>query len=283
MFAGGATETVLGGIMAQSFGWRTAFFFVGIPGLLLGLSAMRLPEPPRDPCEEHMQVRELVRVPAYLAMLVAGWFSSFAGYTYIAWGPDLIQEQKGFTAREASLALGLSVVLGGALGIALGAYLSDRIARARPWGRALIIPVGFVLGAPAIFFALHTSGKIPFLILFGLGAFFMSWYHGPLTATIHDLVPRSGHATALGLYYLFVNLFAMALAPLIVGRAADRYGLINALHIPIVAQLIGGACFAVAVFLIRRHGQHDPVLRRHWEGRTLAPSLATAELEASSI
>jgi len=167
--------------------------------------------------------------------------------------------------------------LGGALGIAVGAYLSDRIARLRPWGRALIIPVGFVLAAPAIYFSLHTASKIPFLILFGLGAFFMSWYHGPLTATIHDLVPASGHATALGLYYLFVNLFAMALAPLIVGRAADRYGLITALHIPIAAQLIGGACFGVAVYLIRRHGLHHPVLSRHWQTASLTPALATAE------
>jgi MFS family permease len=230
-----------------------------------------------------MHLRELVRVPAYLAVLVAGWFSSFAGYTYIAWGPELIQEQKGFTAREAGLALGLTVVLGGGLGIAVGAYLSDRIARLRPWGRALMIPIGFVLGAPAIFVALRTSGKIPFLFFFGLGAFFMSWYHGPLTATIHDLVPPSGHATALGLYYLFVNLFAMALAPLIIGRAADRYGLINALHIPIAVQLMGGACFGIVVFLIRRHGLHHPVLGRHWGGTTLVPALAAAELEPSSI
>lgn len=283
MFAGGATGIALGGIMAQSFGWRTAFFFVGIPGLLLGLSAMRLPEPPRDQSEERMQVRELLRVPAYLAVLVAGWFSSFAGYTYIAWGPALIQEQKGFTAREAGMALGLTVVLGGALGIAVGAYLSDRIARQRPWGRALIIPIGFVLGAPAIFIALHSTAKAQFLLFFGLGAFFMSWYHGPLTATIHDLVPPSGHATALGLYYLFVNLFAMALAPLMIGRAADRYGLINALHIPIASQLIGGGCFAIVVWLIRRHGLHHPVLSRHWEGTQMVPSLAAAELESASI
>ena len=71
MFTGGATGIALGGIMSQSFGWRTAFFFVGIPGLLLGLSAMRLPEPPRDQTEEHMQLRELLHVPAYLAVLVA--------------------------------------------------------------------------------------------------------------------------------------------------------------------------------------------------------------------
>jgi predicted MFS family arabinose efflux permease len=282
MFLGGATGIALGGMMAQSFGWRTAFFFVGIPGLLLGLTAMRLPEAPRDRSEKQLHLKDLMRVPAYLAVLAAGWFACFAGYSYVAWGPDLIQEQKGFTAREAGLALGLTVVLGGALGIAVGAYLSDRIAYWRPWGRALIIPIGFVLGAPAIFMALHTSGKIPFLLFFGLGAFFMSWYHGPLTATIHDLIPPGGHATALGFYYLFVNLFAMALAPLVIGRAADRYGLINALHIPIASQLVAGACFGIVVLLIRRHGLQHPMLSRHWRRDPVGP-LVTAELEASGI
>src|SRR5215469_4516813 len=283
MFAGGATGIALGGIMAQSFGWRMAFFFVGIPGLLLGLSAMRLPDPVRGSSEQAIQLRDLLRVPAYLAVLAAGWFSSFAGYTYIAWGPDLIQEVKGFTVFEAAMALGGVVVLGGALGIATGAYFSDRLAKRRPWGRPLIIPIGFVLGAPAIFAALYTSAKGPFLALFGLGAFFMSWYHGPLTATIHDLVPPSGHSTALGLYYLFVNLFAMALAPLVVGRAADRYGLVRALHIPIAAQLMGGACFVLVVLLIRQHGLHHRVLSRHWEPEPLLPSLETAELETARI
>ena len=283
MFAGGATGIALGGIMAQSFGWRMAFFFVGIPGLLLGLSAMGLPDPARSPSEAPIALRELLRVPAYLAVLAAGWFSSFAGYTYIAWGPDLIQEIKGFTAREAAMALGCVVVLGGALGIAAGAYFSDRLAKRWPWGRPLIIPIGFLLGAPAILAALHVSGKALFLVLFGLGAFFMSWYHGPLTATIHDLVPPSGHATALGLYYLFVNLFAMALAPLVVGRAADRYGLVRALHIPIAAQLMGGACFVLVVLLIRQHGLHHRALSRHWEIKPLMPELVTAELETSSI
>jgi predicted MFS family arabinose efflux permease len=283
MFAGGATGIALGGIMAQSFGWRMAFFFVGVPGLLLGLSAMRLPDPPRGKSDEAIQVRDLLRVPAYLAVLAAGWFSSFAGYTYIAWGPDLIEEIKGFSARQAAMALGLVVVLAGALGIITGACLSDRLAKRWPWGRPLIIPVGFMLGAPAILAALHISAKGPFLLLFGLGAFFMSWYHGPLTATIHDLVPPGGHATALGLYYLFVNLFAMALAPLVVGRAADRYGLINALHIPVAAQLIGGACFLFVVFLIRQHGLHHRALSRHWEPKPLMPSLASAELETSGI
>ncbi|MGA2858460.1 MAG: MFS transporter [Candidatus Sulfotelmatobacter sp.] len=278
MFVGGATGIALGGVIAASFGWRFAFFLVGIPGVVLGLTALRLPKSVASIAKESMPVRELLRVPAFLALLASGWFCSFAGYTYVAWGPELVQDYKGFSARQAGLALGLTIVLGGTIGIATGAYLSDLLAKLRSWGRAVIVPIGFVLGAPAIYFSLHTSGRIHFLLFFGLGAFFLSSYHGPLTATIHDLVPPRGHATALGFYYLFVNLFSMAVAPVVIGRLADRYSLITALHVPIFAQLAGAAFFIVVIQCIRHDGLRHPVLARHWDDApcALAPGVALA-------
>jgi len=264
MFIGGATGISLGGYIAAKFGWRAAFFMVGIPGVLLGLAALKLPESVVRVAKESMALRELLQVPAFLALLVSGFFCSFAGYSYVVWGPDLVQS-KGFSAAEASMALGVTIVLGGMLGIGTGAYLSDSLAKWRDWGRAAVVPIGFVLGAPAIYFALHASEKIHFLLFFGLGAFFLSWYHGPLTATIHDLVPPRGHATALGFYYLFVNLFSMAIAPVVIGRLADRHDLLYALHVPIIAQLVGAAFLIVVIQCIRKDGLHHPVLARYWE------------------
>jgi predicted MFS family arabinose efflux permease len=278
MFIGGATGIALGGVIAAAFGWRFAFFLVGIPGVVLGLTALRLPKSVVGVTKDSMPVGELLRVPAFLALLASGWFCSFAGYTYLAWGPELVQDYKGFSARQAGLALGLTIMLGGTIGIATGAHLSDLLAKVCSWGRAAIVPIGFVLGAPTIYFSLHASGKIHFLLFFGLGAFFLSWYHGPLTATIHDLVPPRGHATALGFYYLFVNLFSMALAPVAIGRLADRYDLITALHIPILAQLAGAAFFVVVIQCIRHDGLRHPVLARHWDDApcALAPEVALA-------
>ena len=276
MFVGGAVGLALGGMIVQSFGWRPAFFVVGIPGVILGLSALRLPRTPVSSSREYMPIRELLHVPAFIALMVSGWFCSFAGYAYVAWGPELVQDYKGFSARQAGTAIALAIVVGGTCGIATGAYLSDRLAKVRSWGRAAVIPVGFVLAAPAIFFALHTSSKLLFVLLFGFGAFFLSWYHGPLTATIHDLVPPHGHAAALGFYNLFVNLCSMALAPLIIGKIADRYNLITAFHVPIAAQLVGAALFLVVIQCIRRNGLRHPALARHWrvESGVLASPMA---------
>lgn len=171
MFIGGAVGIALGGIMVQSFGWRPAFFLVGVPGVALGLSALRLPKIAVTCSREYMPMRDLLRVPAFIALMVSGWFCSFAGYSYVAWGPELVQDYKGFTAREAATAIAVAIVVGGTCGIATGAYLSDLLAKVRTWGRAVVIPIGFVLGAPAIYFALHSTSKLQFVFCFGLGAF----------------------------------------------------------------------------------------------------------------
>jgi hypothetical protein len=150
--------------MSQSYGWRTALFFCGDSGSVVGIECdARLPELRRD------RGRSTCTCISWRGCQLTAqcrWLAGSAtspGTARSRGGPDLIQEQKGFTAREAGLALGLTVVLGGALGIAVGVYVSDRIARRRLWGHSLIIPIGFALGAPAILIALHTAGKIPFL------------------------------------------------------------------------------------------------------------------------
>jgi MFS transporter, Spinster family, sphingosine-1-phosphate transporter len=252
MFLGGAAGIALGGVVAEWLGWRPAFFLVGIPGLVLGLTAFHLPEPAHRVEEERVPIRDLLRIPAYLMILVSGWFSAFAGYAYVAWGPELVQDYKGFTPRESGLVLGITIVVAGMGGIMTGAALSDRLARVSSWGRAAIIPVGFLVSAPLTWFALEATRKVEFVVLFGVGTFFLAWYHGPTTATIHDLVPERARATALGLYYLLINLCSMALAPYVVGRLADRYTLVVALRAAVAAQVIGGLLFLGVIWLVRR-------------------------------
>jgi MFS family permease len=102
--------------------------------------------------------------------------------------------------------------------------------------------------------------------LFGLGTFFLTWYHGPVTATIHDIIPAQGHATAWGLYSLVINLLAMAVAPLLIGTIADHYGLMTGLESAIVFQLMGGLLFLYVPYFIRRDGLHHKALKKYWKG-----------------
>ncbi len=260
MFIGGAMGLALGGIIAEWVGWRPAFFIVGVPGLLLALSILRLPEAPRPPREEQIPVGHLLRVPAYVMVLIGGWFLTFAGHSYIAWGTIFVHHYKGFSLAEAGVSMGAIVVVAGALGIMTGAAVADRLALHFPWGRALAVAIGFLVSAPLTFMALQTPSKALFLGFFFLGMFFATWYHGPVTATIHDLIPPRAHATAMGVYYFFVNLFATIPAFWMVGEIADRYGLLAGMYIALAAQVAGGLGFLVVIYLIRRHGLHHPVM-----------------------
>jgi MFS family permease len=97
--------------------------------------------------------REQVKV------LISGCFSAFAGYTYIAWGPAFVQEYIHFSAREAGLLLGATTIVAGILGVMTGATLADRMSKRGPWGRAIIVPVGFLISAPFIYLAIDVVSR----------------------------------------------------------------------------------------------------------------------------
>jgi len=196
MFIGGAVGIALGGILAERWGWRSAFFMVGIPGLVLALSVLHLPEVPRPRQEKLTPVSDLLRVPAYVMVLVSGWFITFAAHSFIIWGPSFVQKYKGFGVREAGVTLGGTLVIAGVLGVMTGAALADRLSRHVPWGRVVIVSAGFLISAPLMMWALHTPSRVVLILAFFTGCFFMAWYHGPVTAIIHDLTPPQAHATA---------------------------------------------------------------------------------------
>src|SRR2546427_11190496 len=49
---GSAAGFLLGGTLERAFGWRAAFYAVGLPGIVLGLLALRVPDPGRGATEE---------------------------------------------------------------------------------------------------------------------------------------------------------------------------------------------------------------------------------------
>ena len=57
------------------------------------------------------------------------------------------------------------------------------------------------------------SGGLPFFASLFLGTAFLSFYNGPVTAVIHDVVPNEIRATAFAVYLLVVHLLGDTFAP----------------------------------------------------------------------
>ena len=270
MFVGGAIGIALGPVLMGWVGWGPAFFVVGIPGFLLALSILRIEEPRVESPEKRVPIRHILRVPAFVWILMGGLFINFAVYSYVFWGTTFVHTYKGFGVREASIVLGVTVTFAGILGVLTGATLADRLARVVPWGRVLVVGLGFLVSTPLLFWSFHAANKTLFVILFFLGSFFMTWYHGPLTAIMHDLIPERAHATAVGLYLFVAHFFATTWAPLLIGEVADRYDLLTGMHVALAAQLAGVVSYAMVIYFIRRDGLHHPSMAAYREAKPAA-------------
>jgi len=259
MLIGGAGGQALGGVLGEAMGWRYAFFIVGLPGLLLGMSVLRLEEPPRSSREALVPIGRLLCVPAFQGMLISGMLITFAGVSFITWGADFAVRFKGFSVSEAGVLLGSVGFVSLVLGVLAGGSVADRLQQRFRYGRVLAIALAFAAAAPFVVWGVNAESKMTLLAAFFGAGFFMSWYHGPVTAVIHDLMPARAYATSVGVY-MFVTQSVGAFGPGLVGLISDEWGLHAGFEVSAAVLLAGAACYGLVIYCIRRDGLRHPLL-----------------------
>lgn len=259
MLLGGAAGQAFGGLMGESHGWKFTFIVLGVVCMVPGLIVIKLPEPPRRPRSEVVPISSLLSVPAYLAMIVAGTCITFASVSLLTWGIDFAVDYKEFSLREAALSLAVIALLSLIFGVLTGGFLADRLQRRVPYGRIIVIAAAFLLAAPCVLLAIQSDDKAIFLAALFIGGFFMSWYHGPVTAVLHDLTPQRAHATAIGVY-MFVTQLLGALGPQLVGKISDASDLQLGLQVAVGVMVAGSLLMFLVIYFVRRDGLHHPRL-----------------------
>jgi predicted MFS family arabinose efflux permease len=224
-----ALAPVLTTQIAARFGWRAAFFVVGLPGILLGFLIWKFVKEP-DASDTHSPQHakptsadylSLLRIPNMrLCCVGAAGFMTWLFVMHV-FAPLYITE---VTRRSATLA-GFIVGAGG-----LGAFIWGWIF---PWvsDRAGRKPVLIFL---ALISALAPlTFQVPFLIVHPwlmATAGFLANGGQAIAALVLVLVPSESaptrlHATAIGLATLVGEVVGAAFAPVVAGAVADRYGL----------------------------------------------------------
>jgi len=259
MLVGGGAGQALGGILGETSGWRWAFAIVGIPGFILALAALRLDEPPRGPKTDVVPVTHLLRVPAYLALIGSGVLVTFATVSFITWGPDYMVRFKDFSLRQAGVLLGSLGLVSLVCGALVGGAIADFLQRRMAYGRVVAVALGFLCAGPFMLWGLATDSREMLLAAFSLAGFFMSWYHGPVTAIIHDMMPPRAYATSVGLY-MFVTQLVGAFGPALVGDVSDIYDLQLGLQFAVGVMAAGAMSFLLVIYFIRRDGLRHPAL-----------------------
>jgi MFS family permease len=260
---GAAIGFALGGLVADAFGWRYAFFLVGIPGLIAAFLAWRMLEPKRGVFESSEgsepnnipahgsigkdfqgSLKILRHIPTYWALVAALVFSFFTIGGTSFWLPSYIVDSFHLSVGRAGLISGAVLVGSGLIGTVAGGWLADMVQRRRPEGRLLVAACGFFIGAPLVFFALLIHSLPLFVSVFIIAAISLNFCTGPLNAVIQDVISPALRATAVGLSLLLAHLLGDAAAPFVIGAVANNTSLGFALTAtaPTFLFLAGLAC-----------------------------------------
>ncbi len=253
----------IGGLMDVHFGWRSAFFVAGIPGLVLAALALRLHDPPRGiqdavtPSAPSHTLGVTGVASAYRALLrnrpyvltVLG----YAAYTFALGGMALyivkfLERVRGVSEGQASVGFAAVVILTGLIGIALGGWLSDKLLKVTQQSYLWVSGVATLIAAPLALVGLTSATPAVYWTAIVLAQLLLFSSTGPINSAIVNVVAPEIRATAVAVSIFTIHILGDVPSPTIVGALSDARSLGEAVLIIPIALLIGGAVWTYAAW-----------------------------------
>lgn len=266
----------LGGYLADWFGWRTAFYVVGLPGIMLAVIIwMVVKEPPRghsDVVEEPTLaenltpevvkpkkgfLNEIKEIGAVIKALFGQWpvlnmtlgitIASFAGYGSGAFVPQYVYTTFPITLGLTGLLVGLVGGISSGLGTVSGGFVTDWLSKRSPIWYALTPAIGLAIAMPIYLIAYtRPDWRLMFVVLLLPGIFHYT-YLAPTYAVVQNSVPVFRRATATAILFFFLNFIALGGGPTFTGSLVDYYAAYGYAHPTdhnVFAPLGGALAFA---------------------------------------
>jgi MFS family permease len=227
---------IVGGQVAQHYGWRAAFCAVGLPGVLVALLLrMTLREPPRgyadgvrvqqEPLPLGAVVHTIWNTPSLRHGIMASALHAFVGYGIASFYPAFLMRTQGMSVAEVGSWLALATAVGGFVGAYGGGVVSDKLSRRKGDHRHMVwVPAWSTLASVPIGLLVYVlPEKLAVLgvmiVAIGLGAMYL----GPSAAITQSLVGVRERAIASAIALLVINLIGLGLGPLLTGVLSDVF------------------------------------------------------------
>jgi MFS family permease len=217
-----AASFLLSGLVAEwTGGWRSALLVAAAPGLVLGLLALKLPEPPRGAADQASvagagsamdAVRRVLSVPTMRWIIASGALVNLIMYALAAFVTSFLVRYHGLGLGPATRVSGVVYGVAGAIGILLGGWLADRAARTRIQGRLQLAALVMGLSAPLAWIAL-SQGRgeaIAFALFLTPVCVCFYCYYPSVYATIQDVIEPRTRGMAMAVYFFVFYLFTAA-------------------------------------------------------------------------
>lgn len=260
---------VVGGWLNQHFGWRSAFFAVGIPGLLAAaLLRWTVREPGRGMYEKLDDTGEVPtwgevmrwvgRQRSLCVLLIASTLAAVTGYGVLGWAPTYFMRLFDMSSVEVGWQVGLCITVALVSGNYLSGRLADALGKKDLRWYVWVAGVGTLLSAPfCVLFAFAPTPKLGLVFLFGF-EMLLTFFAAPTYAMAAALVPARMRTVTLGAVSFVMTLAGLGLGPLLIGMFNDTLlqtygtqGLRYSVASIAVGSLIGGTLCACAGIWLR--------------------------------
>lgn len=255
---------VMGGYLNQHLGWRTAFFTVGIPGVIFSLLFyITVKEPKRGATDTDKNtnnaasfvhvLKVLYSTKTFVLLAIASALNVFCIYGLLNWSPSFLQRLHGMKSSEIGATFGPIYGIAGAIGSFAGGLVTDHLGKSDKRWYLKVSAYTVIIAIPCAAAGLFVDNTFLSLTCLGLCGALQSIYLGPSIAVAHSLVPASMRALTSAIFFLAINLVGLGFGPLVVGMISDSLAptlgvesLRWAMSIVIVISAISAIFFFVA-------------------------------------
>lgn len=229
-----ALSFYVSGAVAKEYGWRSAFFVAGLPGLLCVVLAFFIREPVRGAVEtinvgakirSGSTFKNILNVPTMRWLIASGALHNFNLYAISAFITPYLQRIFGLDIREANFD---SMIIYGFLslpGLLGGGALGDAANKRRPDGAMLVVSAAIALSIPFFLFALgvEAGNATKFVLLMGASVALMYFYYSIVYSTIASVTEPASRGSAMAIYFMAMYLLGASFGPYIIGAVSDYF------------------------------------------------------------
>ncbi|MEH6743024.1 MFS transporter [Hyphomonas sp.] len=246
---------LVGGFVAQYYGWRAVFLIAGIPGFVFALLVLTtIREPARRAANNSKSakpsfgkaIREMSRNRALLYIVISGTCASLAHASLITWlGPFLIRVRE-FSLGETGIIMAVATIGGNTLGSVVAGFATPALARGSITGTYRFPALLLCLSLPVCWLMATVPGQPATIVLVIMLSVILGGWSGQVTAVVLASSPTSMHGTVSSSYWMLANLVGVGVGPVAIGLISDMAGSLG------VAMTIGASInlFAALFFFI---------------------------------
>jgi MFS family permease len=261
---GSAIGVGMGGIIAQSLGWKHAFGIVAVPGLLIAILFLFVKDYKtvdlsfidksnnKIKMEKKDMIREFISKPSVIYTYFGMAAVVFVTTAIIVWLPKYFEIERHMEPKTAGSLAG-AVMLLALIGAPLGGFLIDKWRASEPRAR-LLFPALSTLGSGILLFIalalLKGTGQL--IVLFAFGILIMTFIAGAAAVT-QDVIHPGLRATSYAIAVAVQNLIGSFTAPIVLGKISDMSDIKTAVSILPFVLMLGALLF----FLGSKHYVQD--------------------------